>query len=352
MKECIAAVENAFQSLGRGKAYNLPRGRIRTDAFEGKYSYWMNCIPGAAPELGVAALRIDSAVQILSDDPTRSRGGHRDYRYCGLVLLFDTASGALLAILPDFTLSGVRVGATTAVGVKHLAREDATRVAVFGSGKQARTNLEGVCCVRSITSVSVYSPNREHREEFAREMSRRLEVEVLPAASRDAAVENADIVICATNTMTPVFDGGRLRAGCHVTSIVGGDRHDLRIRGRLRQEIDDKTLERSDIVIVNSREQARIDQQADVSVLVKSGRRKWEDIQELGELLHGGRPGRTASGQITLHLNNTGMGIQFAAAGRVVYERARKQGAGREMPDDWFSIDLRAWADKGFHPSP
>src|SRR5713226_2484520 len=69
MDECISAVEEAFKSLGGGRAYNLPRGRIRTDPFEGKYSYWMNCIPGAVPELGVAALRIDSAVQILSDDP-------------------------------------------------------------------------------------------------------------------------------------------------------------------------------------------------------------------------------------------------------------------------------------------
>ncbi len=352
MNDCIAAVEEAFKSLGGGRAYNLPRGRIRTEPFEGKYSYWMNCIPGAVPEQGVAALRIDSAVQILSDDPNRTRGGHRDYRYCGLVLLFDTSTGGLLAILPDFTLSGVRVGATTAVGVKRLAREDARRVAVFGSGKQARTNLEGVSCVRKIASASVYSPNRAHREEFAREMSRKLEVEVVPVGSADEALEGADIVICATNTMAPVFDGERLQAGCHVTSIVGGDRHDLRIRGRLRQEIDDKTLERSDVVIVNSREQARIDEQADVSALLKSGKRKWEEIHELGEMLNGVGSGRTAADQITLHLNNTGMGIQFAAAGRAVYERARNEGAGRELPDDWFSTDLRAWAEKGFYPSP
>ncbi len=282
----------------------------------------------------------------------RTRGGHRDYRYCGLVLLFDTATGRLLAMLPDFTLSGVRVGATTAVGVKRLAREDASHVALFGSGKQARTNLEGVCCVRKITSASVYSPSAAHREEFSREMSRKLEIEVVPAGSPDEALDGADIVICATNTMAPVFDGEKLRAGCHVTSIVGGDRHDLRIRGRLRQEVDDTTLERSDVVIVNSREQARLDEQADVSELLKSGKRKWEEIHELGELLNGAGPGRTAADQITLHLNNTGMGIQFAAAGRVVYQRARREGAGRELPDDWFSTDLSAWAAKGFHPSP
>ncbi len=352
MNECISAVEEAFKSLGGGRAYNLPRGRIRTDPFEGKYSYWMNCIPGAVPELGVAALRIDSAVQVLSNDPSRTRAGHRDFQYCGLVLLFETASGKLLAILPDFTLSGVRVGATTAVGVKYLAREDSKRVAVFGSGKQARTNLEGVCCVRKITRASVYSPSAAHREEFARDMSRKLEVEIVPAASPDEALDGADIVICATNTMAPVFDGQRLRAGCHVTSIVGGDKHDKRIRGRLRQEIDDTTLERSDVVILNSREQARIDEQADVSALLKSGKRKWEEIHELGEMLNRTGTGRTAADQITLHLNNTGMGIQFAAAGRAVYERARKEGAGRELPDDWFSIDLSAWAEKGFFPSP
>jgi hypothetical protein len=83
MNECIVEVEAAFRSLGSGRAYNLPRGRIRSEPFEGKYSYWMNCIPGAVPDQGVAALRIDSAVQILSEDLGRTRGGHRDNCYCG-----------------------------------------------------------------------------------------------------------------------------------------------------------------------------------------------------------------------------------------------------------------------------
>jgi len=352
MESCIAAVEEAFKSLGRGKAYNLPRGRIRTDPFEGQYSYWMNCIPGAVPELGVAALRIDSAVQALSGGPGRTRGPHRDNRYCGLVLLFDTKTGMLLAILPDFTLSGIRVGATTALGVKYLAREDAARVALFGSGKQARTNLEGVCKVRKITDAVVFSPNKQHRENFALEMSRKLDLEVVPVSSPAEALRERDIVICATNTMAPVFDGRGLEPGCHVASIVGGDKHDLRIRGRLRQEVDDTTLDRSDLIILNSCEQARLDEQADIAAVIKVGKRKWEEIYDLAQLLTGKSPMRTARNQITLHLNNTGMGIQFAAAGSVVYRKAREVGAGRELPEDWFSIDLRAWAEKGFYPSP
>ena len=352
MNECISAVEEAFKSLGGGRAYNLPRGRIRTEPFEGKYSYWMNCIPGAAPELGVAALRIDSAVQVLSNDPNRTRAGHRDFQYCGLVLLFETASGKLLAILPDFTLSGIRVGATTAVGVKYLAREDSKRVALFGSGKQARTNLEGVCLVRHIQEARVYSPNGEHREAFAGEMSGKLGIEVRPASSPSDAVRGADIVICATNTMVPVFDGRDLEEGCHVSSIVGGDKHDKRIRGRLRQEVDDATLERADLVVLNSREQARLDEQADVSALLRNGRRRWEEIYELAELVSGLAPKRKDPREITLHLNNTGMGIQFAAAGLVAYRKARESGVGKELPDDWFTTDLKGWAEKGFYPSP
>jgi ornithine cyclodeaminase/alanine dehydrogenase-like protein (mu-crystallin family) len=352
MEQCIEAVEQAFRELGKGTAHNIPRGRIRTDPFEVKYSYWMNCIPGAVPALGVAALRIDSAVQVLSEDPGRTRGPLRDYRYCGLVLLFETESGKLLAILPDFTISGVRVGATTAVGVKYLARPDASQVALFGSGKQARTNLEGVACVRKVERAAVFSPNPSHQKAFAVEMSHKLGFKVVPASSAEEALGGADIVVCATNAMAPVFDGNLLEQGSHVASIVGGDRHDRRIRGRLRQEVDDTTIERSDLVILNSREQARLDEQADVAALLRSGRRGWEEIYELGELLNGEAPGRTDPRQITLHLNNTGMGIQFAAAASVVYRKARAEGAGRELPDDWFSIDLRAWAERGFHPSP
>jgi len=352
MDECIPAVEQAFNLLGQEQAYNLPRGRIRTEPFEEKYSYWMNCIPGAVPGMGVAALRIDSAVQELVRNANRTRGAHRDYRYCGLVLLFDSRSGLLLSILPDFTLSGIRVGATTAVGTKYLAREDASRVALFGSGKQARTNLEGVCKVRRVTRVSVFSPSPIHREEFANEMSERLGIEVRPATSPDEAVRGAEIVVCATNAMLPVFDGRSLEPGSHVASIVGGDKHDLRLRGRLRQEVDDTTLERSDLVVLNSREQAKLDEQADVAALLKKGKRSWEEFSELGELVAGKARGRPGADAITLHLNNTGMGIQFAAAASVAYQKAKKNGIGRELPDDWFTIDLRSWAAKGFFPSP
>ena len=352
MKDCIVAVEDAFRSLGAGRAHNLARGRIRTDPFEEKYSYWMNCIPGAVPEMGVAALRIDSAVQVLSRDPNRSRAGHRDYRYCGLVLLFDTSTGNLLAILPDFTLSGIRVGATTALGVKYLAREDATRVAVFGSGKQARTNFEGVCAVRPIRHAAVYSPNPEHREAFAREMSAKDEIDIIPVSSPAEAVRGAEIIVCATNTMLPVFDGRELEEGCHVASIVGGDKHDKRIRGRLRQEVDDVTLSRAGLVVLNSREQARLDEQADVSALLRNGKRGWEELYELGELVAGRAPVRNDRSQITLHLNNTGMGIQFAAAGLVAYRNAKEAGAGKELPNEWFITDLKSWAEKGFYPSP
>src|SRR6202012_678756 len=91
-------------------------------------------------------------------------------RYVGLVLLFSTENGAPLAIMPDGVMQRMRVGAANGLGVKYLARKDAKTVGILGSGWQAGAQLMAVCAVRDIETIRCFSPDREHRETFAREM--------------------------------------------------------------------------------------------------------------------------------------------------------------------------------------
>jgi len=262
------------------------------------------------------------------------------------VLLFSLETGEPLALIHDFSLSAIRVGATTGVAHRALSRKGSKVVGLFGSGNEARRNLEAICCVRDIERVRVYSPTREHRERFAEEMTELLNVEIQPVSSPEAVVKGADIVMSATNSSQAVFDGNWLEPGQMVTTIANTD------GVHRRTEADSTTMIRSDFIVLNNKETAVTNQQRELLDLIEEGKFGWEKICELGEVLTGQHPGRTTDRQIIFYKSNTGVGIQFAAAGALIYEACKKQGLGRELPTEWFGADLSEWMDKGFMPSP
>ena len=103
-----------------------------------------------------------------------------------------------------------------------------------------------------------------------------------------------------------------------------------------RREIDDETVRRAEVIVVNLREQVELDQQADILMPLRRGYTSWDNIHELGELCIGANRGRTSSSQITLHSNNVGMGIQFASVCKRVLEIARERGLGTELDSNLF----------------
>jgi ornithine cyclodeaminase len=267
-------------------------------------------------------------------------------RSWGFVLLFSLQTGEPLALIHDFSLSAIRVGATTGVAHRVLAKKNSAVVGIFGSGNEARTNLEAICAVRSIESVKVYSGNKEHRDRFAEEMTERLNVEVQPVSSPEAVVKGSDIVMCATNSSQPVFDGNWLEPGQLVTTIVNTD------GVHRRTEADATTMIRSDLIVLNNKETAITNQQRELLDLIEARNFGWDKVCELGQVLTGHHPGRTGEQQIIYYKSNTGVGIQFAAAGALIYEACKQRGLGRELPSEWFGADLSEWMDKGFMPSP
>lgn len=329
MAEEIEAIEEAFRELGEGVAMNAPRARLRTPWKEEGGQYFFNNIMGLVPGMKSMALRIDSS---FSKEVEVAGMKRRVYPgdFVGLVFLFDMDSCELLAIMDDHVISALRVGATSGVAAKYLARRDAKVMGLLGSGDQARTQLTAALAVRPLKKVKVYSPTREHRENFAREMSAQCAVEVLPVGSAEAAIRESDIVTAATNTVNPVVEGRWIEEGTHVNSIVGGD-------GYLpRRELDDETILRAGLIVVGYKPQIFLDRQAEFADRLERGMVKAEDLHELGELLTGRCRGRKDEKEITLFKNNTGMGIQFAATARKVYEKAREKGIGTELPLDLF----------------
>jgi alanine dehydrogenase len=340
MSEEIAAIEHAFVELGQGKAMNAPRARLRTPWKEEGGQYYFNNIMGLVPGMKSMALRIDSS---FSKEVQVAGSKRRVYPgdFIGLVMLFDMDTCNILAIMDDHYISTMRVGATSAVASKYLARKDAKVMALLGSGEQAKTQMTAHACVRQLSKVKVYSPTKANREKFAEEMSATTGIEVVPVSSSEEAIRGADIVTAATNTVDPVIQGKWVEPGMHLNSIVGGDSF------LPRKELDDEAVMKSNLIVVGYKPQIFLDKQAEFHDRLERGIVKAEDLHELGELLNGKCRGRLDDKEITFFKNNTGMGIQFAATARKMYEKAKEKGIGAELPLELF---MTKRGDKLFSP--
>ena len=227
----------------------------------------------------------------------------------------------------------IRTAATSAVGTRHLARDDAKILGILGAGGEAKYHLLALSKLRKFDAAKVYCRTESTRREFCRTMEKLVSFEVMAAASAKEVVEGADVLLTATNSNVPVFSGEWIQPGCHVTSIMGGNVGLVRagVAATTRRELDDTTIKRTDVIVVNSREQAIQDEQGDLFDPVQAGFLTWQKVGELGELLNAKIPGRTAANQITLFKNNAGQGIADVAVASKIYSLARQNGIGMEF---------------------
>ena len=235
-----------------------------------------------------------------------------------LVLVLDATTGAPLALIEGGSLTAIRTGAASGAATDALARPDARVVALFGSGAQARRQLEAVCTVRPIERVWLYSLGGG--EQFAAEMAGHgpIPSDIVIAATPRAALAEADIVCTATTSRTPVFDGRDLRPGTHVNGIGSYT--------PAMQEIDAATVRRARVV-VDSRA-AALAEAGDLIIPLRAGEIDLDHIStELGEVLAGQKPGRTSAAQITF-FKSVGVAVQDAMAARLVVANGAALGLG------------------------
>jgi ornithine cyclodeaminase/alanine dehydrogenase-like protein (mu-crystallin family) len=248
-------------------------------------------------------------------------------------MLFQIETGEPIAMMPDGVIQRMRVGATNGLGAKFLSRENAQTVAMLGSGWQAGAQLMAITKVRNIRKILVFSPTRDNRVKFAKEMEKSLEVEVCDAASAELAVENADIIMAATNALNPVIKKNYMKPGVHVTCVR-------------QSELEAEVLARCDIVTINTQmaepdhyvmgKEEDIPEITGFRTMEKKAGKSWWQLDELSDVIGGKSRRRQNDREMTCFINNLGLGVQFAAVGAKVYELAKKQGIGRELPSDWF----------------
>jgi alanine dehydrogenase len=351
MRECIDAMRTAFRDFADGSAVNRPRMRYLAEHPDPDRRYFANVHVGAVPSAGIACVRAGSQI-MRPPSAARERRTYENPQAFnwGFVILFSIETAEPLALLHEFHLSGMRVGATTAVAVDEIARPDAQTLGLFGTGKQARSALEAIAAVRPIRRVNVYSPNAEHRTMFARDMSYD-GLAVTPVSEPQGVVAGADVVCCATTAMKPVFDGKWLEDGQLVVSIANSD-----VTNK-RSEVDRTTYERATSVIINDWESVIDNDQTELTEPIEAGIIRRDSVHELGQLLNGkvsikqSARGDARKG-IIYYKNNSGLAIQFAAAGGILYRKAMAEGSNKVIPTEWLGSDLSAYYKAGFRPSP
>lgn len=328
--DITALTEKALADLGAyGEQVNHPRRRLHCPELTRISIHAGACMP-----MGLIGMMIHSELPVVSGGgkrlPIQVVQGRGDYVY----VLYETRTARLAAIVRrkrDQKGIDYRTAATSAVGTEHLMRKDSHRLALFGSGHQAKSHLEALSHVMELQRVRVYSPNAGHRRLFSAEMSAKLALEVEPVEEPQMALRDADIVLEATNTTMPVFSGRWLEEGMHVTSIAGSNRELASQQGVVRRAVDDATLRRSNLIFVNLKAQTRQDQQGEIFECISQGILSWEEIHEIGDLVAGKIRGREHPTQITFYNNNAGMGVVDVGLAAHVYRLALENGLGKEI---------------------
>jgi ornithine cyclodeaminase/alanine dehydrogenase-like protein (mu-crystallin family) len=302
LPEMIEAVEDTLKEVALGRGFELPRRRIHHPN-----RMIFGLLPGSVHDVMGAYLQTDL-----------DRSRHHE-----TVILYSVETGEPLIFFQDCSINENRTGAAGAIGAKYLARRDASRVAVLGSALHAETQLKAVAAVRNLTQARVFSPTQSHREAFAEKMSRELGISVYAVASAEEALVDADILITATNSRLPVFDGTCLKDGIHITSIANGD------KTRTRQEIDGTTICRADAIFVTSKETVCVNE-SDIFRAVRDRLISWDRVHEIAGVILGKVAGRTDDRQITL-FKLQGTGIMDVAIGLKALEQLKDSHLAQEL---------------------
>ncbi len=306
MRDAITAMRTAFGALASGTAIVPLRTAVAAHE-EGAVSLFM---PGRLADDALGA-------KIVSVFPNNAERGLA--RVHATVLLLRPATGEPAALLEGTSLTALRTGAASGLATDLLARANASTAAIVGSGVQARTQLEAVCCVRDIDRALVCSRSRDHAERFAQECTARNgfpdTIEVVDSV--EDAVTDADVVCTATSSATPVLAHNDIRPGTHVNAI-GSFTSEMR-------EIDPKLLGRA-ITVVDQRE-ASLAEAGEVITAIEMGFLTDDALLELGGVLNGTSPGRPDDEAVTV-FKSVGLAAQDLAAGTMALRHAEAMGLG------------------------
>ncbi len=238
----------------------------------------------------------------------------------GVVVMVDTTTGEPSALLDATYLTALRTAAGSGAATEALARSDSHILALIGSGTLARTHLLAMCEVRPITEARIYSRNANHIAALIDEMQPQVQAKLIASPDAAAAIQDADIICCATTATSPVIEGRHLRPGAHVNGVGS---YTLQM-----QEIDGETLRRAGKAYVDSRESV-LAEAGELVAAIQSGALTESSLVEIGAVLNG-QPGRNSAQALTV-FKSCGLAAQDVVAAGAAIRRAKELGLGVEV---------------------
>jgi len=315
--EGLIDLDGLREAVGRAMA-DLSAGRVsmpsRIAATVPERDALLAAMPAYLPSSGALTTKLVSLFPRNTDRPTHQ----------AVIVVFDSDNGSPLALMDGEAITAARTAAGSALATDLLARKDASRLVVIGTGVQARAHLRAVSRVRKFGSIRVAGRDTAKASALAKDFAAEHPGDVRADDDIEQAVREADVVCACTHSKEPVIRREWLKSGAHVTSVG------YNTAGR---EIDGATF-RDALVVIESRSATLAPPPAgsnDIAMAIAEGAMTREHVHaELGELVSGARPGRTEATQITLY-KSVGVAVQDAAAAAMVLENARKTGVGRTI---------------------
>lgn len=301
MESAIECVGQAFLALGDGRAAHQPRRRVSAAGT------MLHSMSAAAEYLGYVGFKAY----------TTTRTSARFH-----VMLYDAESGEPAALFEANQLGQIRTGAASGVATRCMARPDARVVGCFGTGFQAKTQLKAMCCVRRIERIEVYGRDGDRRKAFAEEMTEFCGVPTVAVHSPEECAAEKDIIVCATTSKTPVFDGRAIDEGTHINAVGSN--------WLGKAEIDTTVIRRADHIACDSVEACQLEA-GDFVPALEAGVLEWGRVHELHDVLAGRETGRAHPPDITL-FKSVGIALEDVALAVRLLQRARDEKVGQALP--------------------
>jgi ornithine cyclodeaminase/alanine dehydrogenase-like protein (mu-crystallin family) len=352
MEDTLDALEQSYMALAAKEAVCRPRIDIRIPTSDPAKNYQWGTMEGGSTA-GYFAIRMKSDIVYETEYNgvvTQEKYCSRPGLFCGLILLTSIENGEFLAFINDGHLQHMRVGADGGIGAKYMANPDAEVVGMLGSGGMARTHMQAFTRVRTIKKLQVFSPTKENREAFGREMAAKYNIEVKVCDRPEEVYKGAHILAALTDSALEVTDGALLEKGAHIVVIGGTGKPDAESLAKV-----DVYLRFGDTPAPVGHPELATDSEhiayearplADKHGDGRHSRRKHGNSLPdrritLADLIDGKVKGRTSANQITYSERGNLQGAQFYAVAGRVYELARRAKLGREIPTEWFLQDIR-----------
>lgn len=309
MKEAITEIEKAFKEYAEGRVQMPQRQVINIPQKEG----WIANMTAFLEETKAVGTKV---VTVYPRNPRKNKP-----TTMATIILNDYSTGELISIIDGGYLTSVRTGAVGGLAVKYLSKKDSKTVGLFGAGFQAKTQLEAISKLRDIERVYVYDLRREILKEYSNQVSRKLGIVVEPVPTPKQAVIGCDIIVTASTSTTPVFNGKYIQEGTHVNAIGS---HTSNSR-----ELDTLTIKKSKIIV--DQIEASLKEYGEILIPINEGKINSNHIYgELGEIVTGKKVGRQNDKEITV-FKSGGLAIQDIAIANLAFSKATKLQKGKEI---------------------